>query len=189
MIELMVVVAIMMVVVAAGLPSFFNAVDTYRLRSTANDVASLMQRARMWAIKNNTYYPVRITTVTQNGVQYTQVYIDLDVDSVQDTGERLIQLPKNFSLPSSGYPTMGSSTLGYTPQAQTVAMTFNGRGLPCVMNSNQCTNFDSSGNVVGFVYFLKDTKSSGNSWAAIAASPAGRIKIWMWNSASSTWVY
>lgn len=187
LVELLIVAAVMLVVGAMAAPSFFNAIDTYKMRSSAMDMAGLVQRARLRAVKDNATYAVRTQVVTLNSVPYTQVYIDVNGNGSQDNGERMIQLPANITLPSSGNPTLNNTTLVFTPQAAGTAVSFNGRGLPCVVVTTNCSNWDAGGNQVGFVYFLQDTKNSGSSWAAISVSPAGRVKVWTWNSHTSSW--
>ncbi len=187
--ELLIVASVMLIVAALAAPSFFNAIDTYKMRSSAMDMAGLVQRARLRAVKDNATYAVRTQVITQNSVPYTQVYIDINGNGSQDNGERMIQLPVNVTLPSSGNPTLNATTLGFTAQAAGTVVSFNGRGLPCVVVTTNCSNWDAGGNQVGFVYFLQDSKNSGSSWAAISVSPAGRVKVWTWNSHTSTWNY
>ncbi|HZR31501.1 MAG TPA: prepilin-type N-terminal cleavage/methylation domain-containing protein [Terriglobales bacterium] len=189
MLELVIVVAIMLAVSAAALPSFFNSIETYRMRTAAMDVEGLMQRARSLAIRDNKYYAVRSVVANQGGINYTQVFVDLNNNGVQNNGERLIQLPVNMSLPNGGNPAMPNGTLGFAPQGAAVPVMFNNRGLPCVMKAGICSNWDAGNTPVGFVVFLQDAKTSGNGWAAISVSPVGRAKVWSWNSASSTWKY
>ena len=78
LVELLIVAAVMLVVGAMAAPSFFNAIDTYKMRSSAMDMAGLVQRARLKAVKDNATYTVRTQVVTLNTVPYTQVYIDVN---------------------------------------------------------------------------------------------------------------
>jgi prepilin-type N-terminal cleavage/methylation domain-containing protein len=186
--ELLIVCGVMLVVAAMAAPTFFTAIDTYKMRSSAMDVAALAQRARMRAIKDNSTYAVR-TQVTGGVPAYTQVYEDLNNNGQQDAGERMMQLPLNLSMPNSGNPTLSNATLGFTAQPLGTLVSFNARGLPCVVSNGICSNWLAGQGQVGFVFFLQDTRNNGNGWAAVSISPAGRVKVWTWSSDSSSWNY
>jgi Tfp pilus assembly protein FimT len=186
--ELLIVCGVMLVVAAMAAPTFFNTIDTYKMRSCAMDVAGLIQRARMRAIKDNSTYAVR-TLVTPGVPSYTQVWMDLNNNGAQDSGERMIQLPSAFSMPNAGNPNITAATLGYTAQPLGTLVSFNGRGLPCVVTNGICSNWITGQGQVGFVFFVQDTKTNGNGWAAVAISPAGRVKVWTWSASTTSWNY
>jgi hypothetical protein len=59
-------------------------------------------------------------------------------------------------------------------------------GLPCVVRDGICTNWDASGNAVGVVYYLQDTRAN-SGWVAVSVSPAGRTHTWQWSAGDSQW--
>jgi hypothetical protein len=67
-------------------------------------------------------------------------------------------------------------------------LSFNAIGLPCVMRNGICTNWDANGNAVGVVYFLQDSRHATAAWAAVAITPAGRARTWIWSASTSQWV-
>lgn len=62
--ELLVVVGIIAVLVAIAIPSFSVLIPNYRLKSAARTIYSDMQKARLLAIKENTYVTLLFSTVT-----------------------------------------------------------------------------------------------------------------------------
>lgn len=97
LVELMVVVGILGLLAAVGLPYFATAIDDYRLKAAARDVYSDLQKARLQAIKENTLICVSFTTVAlpATGGGYT-VFVDdgagggVAGNGVQDGAERLL---------------------------------------------------------------------------------------------------
>ena len=177
--EMVLVVGIALVVGAMAAPSVMSAIANMRLRSAASGVAGLLQNARMQAVKEDDFYTSRSTTLS--GTQTWVAYVDLDNDQNYDTGEPLVQLPTNTAFQTSGYPSISSMNLNYTPQAPSVLPSFNARGLPCVAAGTVCNNM-VSGNAVGFVYFLRDARPFGAfGWAAVSVTPAGRVRTWIWD--------
>src|SRR5229473_1471779 len=99
LIELLIVVFVVMVVAALAVPNILLAVSNIRLRSSAGDLAGLMQQARILAAKNNTTYTVLYGT--RNGAQIA--YIDLNGNGSFDNGEPLMQF-SGTTVPASGAP-------------------------------------------------------------------------------------
>ncbi len=60
LIELLIVVFVVMVVAAIAVPNVLLAVANLRLRSSAGDLAGLMQQARIMAAKNNPTTPIAV---------------------------------------------------------------------------------------------------------------------------------
>jgi Tfp pilus assembly protein FimT len=188
LLELCIVVAVMLVVAAAALPAMTTAVQQYRLRTAAKDVSAMLQRSRMNCVRHNRHYTVQERQFTQDGLTYNQLFLDQNGNSTFDRGEPVIQLPRGVRFNSASAPALSAATLSFTPQPSSTALSFNGMGLPCVMRNGICTNWDSNGNAVGVVYFLQDSRHAGSAWAAVAVTPAGRARTWLWQAGSSQWV-
>jgi prepilin-type N-terminal cleavage/methylation domain-containing protein len=177
LVELTVAVAIILIVAGIAIPNMMQAWSDMQLRSTAAQVADLMQQARMRAAKNNATYSVRYQ-VTGN-VQ--QVYIDLNNNGALDTLEPVIDLPRGITLtagPPAAYVFTADTTSG-TPFSNTDILAFSPRGLPCNYDSPPaCTTPTAS----YFVYYFQDPRPNG--WAAVLVTKAGRTKALTWNGSS-----
>jgi hypothetical protein len=117
-----------------------------------------------------------VRSATLNGA--TVVYIDFNNNSSLDANEQgsLLALPRNIVFDTAG-PAM---SLGFGTAVNGLPG-FDGRGLPCNPVSGTCT-FNQG---TGFYYYLRqDRIFSSTSWAAVSVSPAGRVKVWMWNGSA-----
>lgn len=188
LLELSIVLAVMLVVTASALPSVLTAMQQYRLRTAAKDLAAMLQRSRMRCVRDNRHYTLQSSQITQGNVSYSQLFLDQNDSGSYDRGEAFLQLPAGVRFNSASAPAIAAATLGYTPQPTSTALSFNGMGLPCVMRSGLCTNWDANGNAVGVVYFLQNSRHSSSAWAAVGVTPAGRARTWLWSSGSSQWV-
>ncbi|MGE5206823.1 MAG: Tfp pilus assembly protein FimT/FimU [Chlamydiota bacterium] len=188
LLELCVVLGVMLVVAASALPTMMTAVQQYRLRTAAKDVAAMLQRSRMNCVRDNRHHTVQERQVAQAGMTYSQLFLDRNANGSYDGAEPVVQLPLGVRFNSASAPALSTATLGYTPQPSSTALSFNGMGLPCVMRNGICTNWDANGNAVGVVYFLQDSRHASSAWAAVAVTPAGRARTWLWSAGSSQWV-
>ena len=187
LLELCVVLAVMLVVAASSLPAMMNILQQYRLRLAARDVAAMLQRSRMRCVRDNRFYTVLEAQTTHGGHIYNQMFLDQNGSAAYDGGEAMVQLPSGVRFNNASAPVLSAATLGYTPQPASTALSFNGLGLPCVVRNGICTNWDSSGNVVGVVYYLQDSRRISVAWAAVTVGPAGRARTWQYLASSSQW--
>ena len=175
LIELLVVVAASLVAMAMAVPVFQNARRGYQLRAAVVDLAGLLQRSRMFCIRNNRLVPI------QTAAGNTQVFLDsFPVGAPNGTydagqGELMVQLPPNITQTNAGAPVIPAATLGFADAG--LPARFNGRGLPCVFNGAVCTNYFGN-NEVGFVYYLNQNINGVQRWAAVSITPAGQVKTW-----------
>jgi prepilin-type N-terminal cleavage/methylation domain-containing protein len=180
LIELMVVVAIALVVMAVSAPAVMRTYYGYRLRNTASSVAGLMQSARMQAVRNNTTIPVVLSADQR---RYFADIVPVGGNGLWEPTEPLVELPRNVNLVTAGTPSRVSMNLAFAPvpEPQGSRPNFNARGLPCLFAGANCSNLNG-GNPVGFVLYFRDQRSVGpNGWAAVSISPGGRIRVWTWN--------
>lgn len=182
LIELIVVLLIMLAVSAIAMPRFVTYVSTYRLKASMNQVAGLLQQQRMTAIRLN--IPLAVVPTTTNGQDAG--YVDVDGDSTWDSTEPGVVLPRSIQVTSAGHPGDATTGLDFTPETGTgVVPRFNARGLPCVIISGACQNYDTSASpaqLVGFVLYFKNSGVFGvPNWGAITVAPTGRIRTWIWN--------
>lgn len=181
LVELMMVVAILLVISAFAAPYMVNVIANIRLRGGMTSLAGVFQDCRSNSIKQNRLMSTHFTVLAHGPVAYVK---DATVSSpTLATSDPQAELGAPVTQVSSltgvtGAPTaLDSTTLLFTPQ--TGDPTFNPRGLPCNYSGGTCTTG------VGFVYYFTDSRPLGkNGWAAVTISPAGRVKVWMWNGSS-----
>jgi prepilin-type N-terminal cleavage/methylation domain-containing protein len=187
-IELTAVMVIALILAAMVGPSIITSVRNVRMRTSASETAALLQQARLRAIRLNTYVTVRAATVGTSNYVYMDTTgtgsTDGSGNGSYDAGEIADQLESGVKFKQSGNPAFDTAgLLGYTPYVNDYDMhvSFNQRGMPCVMSGSVCVNI-SGGNPVGFLYFLND---GSTRWSAVSVSPAGRIKTWSYTG--TTW--
>jgi type II secretory pathway pseudopilin PulG len=181
----MVVVGIIVIVAAIGLPRMTTAIANMKLRSSITTVSGFLQNVRMLAIKNN-----RTTTAKHyNREQTPRSLVFYAKDATDESEPARTDSQVEMEAPINPYdapagpgapPAIANSAMGLLSDPQTGNPSFNSRGLPCVYASGACPN-------VAFIKYFKDDRISGNGgWAAISITPAGRIKRWFWNG--SSWI-
>ncbi len=183
-VELVIVLAVVLIVIAIAIPTMKTVIDAYRLDASGLAVASLLQQTRILAVKTNTpYYAQFDTTITPN-----RIYANTDQSAFQ-TGNSSVTVDGDVSFQTAGLPdhTQLDALMsnGNASAAATVsgAIGFNARGLPCVEqggNPAVCTQPGNAANY--FEWFMQDASNGG--WEAVTVTPAGRIKAWRLGSAS-----
>jgi prepilin-type N-terminal cleavage/methylation domain-containing protein len=182
LLEMTLVVAIILVLAAISVPKLVTVVDFIRVRYSATDVSGALQRARMEAVRKNTFYSLQYVA----GPPAMEQVVDKN------------QLPAVPTIPPA---VMGSSVgvfygtgSGAPGEAAFVASlnfpvgvalaatglpSFNARGLPCVpVGVVSCTPVTGQ----GFVFFLSGAAPSGTlDWAAVAVTPSGRCEVFAYD--------
>lgn len=185
LLETLTVVAIMMVLVAVAVPNIMQAVYSTRLRTSAGDLSSLMQQARILAAKNNATYDIRYTTL--QGSQ--AAYVDVNLDGAYNAPEPVIYFPTTITLASgaptgtSGQPTAyvlaGDTGTGAYDNTKTLA--YSPRGLPCWYDTSTTPPTCTTPAAKYFGYYLTQTTPAGTTWGAVIVTKAGRTKVVTWN--------
>jgi len=180
MLEIMVVVAILMIVAALAVPTLSRTIANYRLDAGGHSTASVIQQARLLAVKTNQVYFVNTDTVSTPDF----VYIRTDTGARQH-GDPSISISNDLTFQTTGLPDhqqLDDYVQGTTSvlQAAGTAIGFTSRGLPCVAS----TTTPPCQQGVGFEWFIQNTASSG--WEAVTVTPAGRIKSWRLGQLDST---
>lgn len=178
--ELMIAVAILMVFMAIFPPVLMNVTASIQLRYSATDLSGLIQKARIEAVRKNTFYSIEQGTITSNSAVY---FADLQKNDTLAQGDPLVQMGNNVSVTfgsGSGAPqeTAFIASFGFPVDASGVLPKFNARGLPCLPNVAN-TLCPQSGQ--GFVYFLSRPNTFGTKWAAVVVTPSGRVQAWSYN--------
>ena len=182
LVELLVVIAVCLIVMAFATPITLNTMDAYKLRWGLTNATGLVQRCRLEALKKNTSEHIFASTSGNNVILFCKPITDPST-TVQQTDPQVL-LPSQFSTPGlpSGGPTQLTATMMWGSSGSTFNVNsdpyFNSRGLPCdaVSAGSACTN------VTGYVYYFKYTSRTPR-WTALSISPAGRIQNWYWTGA------
>ena len=189
MLELLITVSVMLIVAAIAVPNIIQAMRAVQLRTTAGDLSSLIQQARIMAAKNNATYPIRYTTI--GGVQVA--YIDVNLSGGYNAGEPAIYFTAHV-LPAAGAPTgTGGQPPAYTLAGDTGAtyydntntIAFSPRGLPCNYDTSTNPPTCATPSARYFVYYMTQTRPVGPpAWGAVLATKSGRSKVLTWSGAS-----
>ena len=202
LVELIVVVAVSLVLMAVMTPYLAAAVASFRVRSAADELAGLLQQARLAAVRDNKFY-----SVIDNNALAVNVRggcVDMNWNGLCTSDEPTIEMAGEVQIATAGAPNTtvitcgaavpcpaGYTGLSFTPQAMDIRPSFTARGLPCVNNpanvepiwnlGGQCNVIDAGGNPVGFLITLRYTGALGTSYSAVAVTPAGRVTVWSYS--------
>jgi|SRR5579884_46692 len=208
--ELLIVVCVVLILAALCMPRMLQAINTLRLRGSAETFAGLLQKARMQAARDNKFY----TVIPNGGLGLVNdACVDLNWNQTCSNQDYRVQLANGVTFTTAAPDTTvitcgplttpcpaGYNGLNFNPEPQaTVLPSFNARGLPCVNNSgastepvwpaNLCVNNDPNppfnGAPVGFVYTMMLTSSVGTKYAAVVVTPAGRILVYTYEGQDS----
>jgi prepilin-type N-terminal cleavage/methylation domain-containing protein len=188
LIELVFVAAVILLVAAIAVPRLMNSVNDIALRYTASDISSLLQSARIQAVKKNTFY-----SVVQGGLPsgQTGIFVDLSAGRTGTfaNGDPFLPLKSGITThlgTGSGAPNEAAfiAGLGFAINAAGNSPTFNARGLPCVVAGAACPQAAGQ----GFVVFLSKIAVTGNiPWASVVITPSGHVQLWTCDNLG-TWV-
>lgn len=200
MVELLIVMVVIMVVAAVAVPQVMRTIEVIRTRSSADELAGLIQKIRQQAVKDNRFY----TGLSQNIGITTKYCVDANYNAGCDPAETAIGLA-DYMAPALAPPSTALITCGplgpaqcpagyppglnFIPEAQNAnwVASYSARGLPCVNSkspgnqpkwpNDQCVQIDPNSNVpVGFLYVLQ--YQGGQSFSAVAVTPSGRVTAW-----------
>lgn len=194
LLELMIVVAITMTVMAIGVPKFLSVYYNVRLKSACADLSGLMQKGRIQAARENAVFQMAYTTYSTTTPQ--SAFVDMNNDQTPDTAtvngvsqtEPRIYFGPTISMAagaptgSGGQPTPyvlvgDSSTTNYN---NSTILGWSARGLPCAYLGGVCTTPPAG----YFVYYVQDTRPTSTGWGAVVVTRSGRTKVAIWNGAA-----
>jgi prepilin-type N-terminal cleavage/methylation domain-containing protein len=174
LVEMMMTLAVGLILVSVALPAMIGAIQGYRLNSSAQQVASLLELTRYTAIRRNSLMTVR--KATQNG--NTIFYIDLKGNSVLDPIDPMVVLPADMQLANNQPLTPNATSTGLTSTQDFVSqMTFDYRGT---------VSLSPGGPLAAYFLALGYVNQAQYGCRAITVTPMGQTKIWK-APASGTW--
>jgi prepilin-type N-terminal cleavage/methylation domain-containing protein len=182
MVELMIVCVIMVIIAGIAVPNIFRTYRNYQLDAAGHSVASLLQQARMQAVKTN----LPAYAIATNNSSFTYVASTPTGAYVNGSPDVAMSNAVTFQPPdtSAGFHTQLDTYLQGTPLIAG-SIGFNARGLPCTTAGNPTVCTPPVG-TNGFIWFMQ----SAGGWEAVTVTAAGRIKSWRLNSQSNgvtTW--
>lgn len=195
LIELVVVVAIILIVSAIAVPAVRRTTATYRLDTSSHDVASMLQEARLAAVRRNQPYyvqynvaglPQGIVVAVPASRTFAQYNSQIDPTVALSGNINFQAVPQGGGPPNHAQLETAMGVAAGAAQSGGV-IGFNARGIPCVANGgNQwLCGAPVGGGVAAFEWFVQDAITG--SWAAVTVSPSGRIKSWRLTSINGTW--
>jgi prepilin-type N-terminal cleavage/methylation domain-containing protein len=175
MIELMIVCVIMVLIAGIAVPNIFQTFRNYQLDAAGHSVASLLQQARIQAVKTNLPAYANYTNASAGNLAF--VTNDPN-NTTYAAGEPDVQLSPAVTF--QGVPPDHSQLDAYinaTPSVGNVSIGFNARGLPCTESGGNPTVCSAP---AGFEWFMQ----SAGGWEAVTVTPSGRIKSWRLSTAT-----
>lgn len=173
LVEMMMTLAIGLVLVSVALPTMIGAIQAYRLNSSSQQVADLIELTRYTAIRRNSLMSLR--SVARNG--NTIFYIDLNGNAVLDANEPLVMLPSDMQLANGQSLTPDAASTGIPTQDFAGQLTFDYRGT---------VNYPPGGPVGAYFLALGYVNQSQYGCRAITLTPMGQTKVWK-APAGGTW--
>lgn len=169
-IELGVVLAIISIMSVAAIPNIISLIADYRLKVAVRDIVSNFQRAKMVAVKRNTFCTISFKASPKDENYDYIAFIDEDRDYEYDSSEAIL-VSKKLSDYKSGVAFDLSKGGG-----DGLTFKHNGKGCPSISFNSRGLAISpggASGMGMGSVY-LKNNK---NTQRCVTVHKAGRIKI------------
>ena len=167
-IELIIVIAVLGILTAVGVPNFLSWLPKYRLKSAARDLYSNMQLAKLSAIKNNADWAIVFNLATD---QY-QVCSDQGPDNSWGGGDNIVIKTVVLNNYGSGV------AYGHGNAGSAIGSTFGDEIT--FANNIAVMNSRGTGNA-GYVYL--ENSSTATSYG-IGARSSGVIILRRWNGAN-----
>jgi prepilin-type N-terminal cleavage/methylation domain-containing protein len=192
LLELLIVISIVLVIAAMATPSVLNTVRRYQLESAARNVSSVLMRARYESIRLNR----RVNTIyfvdpigndpPVYGVDEGGPFTTVPDGVLQDTEPQVpLSMAAQMVGPGPGVPpfaTMGPNyaaltvlappnyQISYGPIGTVIYQPTAGAGNPWIESNT--------------VYVILLQHNITQQWAAITVTPAGRVRVWIWNGSA-----
>src|SRR5258707_5232964 len=132
MVELMIVSVVMVVIAGLAVPNIFRTFQNYQLDAAGHSVASLLQQARMQAVKTNLPAYANFANATSGNMAFVT---NDPANTAYTAGNPDVQLSSavSFRTAPPDHAQLDAYLNGGTPQVGG-SIGFNARGLPCAEN-------------------------------------------------------
>jgi prepilin-type N-terminal cleavage/methylation domain-containing protein len=208
MIELMVVMAMALVLMAMGWPLVVNAVNNYRLRGAGANYSNLLQTTRMRAVQDDRYYNVVSNIGPLVAPNVINAYGNTTLQAAPQPyalGDPAIAFDPSIVIqPRAAAPNVANleaqflPTLNVTinPVTNTWGPSFGPRGLPCQPSAPTGGTCSASSTTAGangvgpalpiaFETFFQNLRNG--TWEAVTVNPASRIRLWSYDRINNAW--
>jgi type II secretory pathway pseudopilin PulG len=166
MIELVVVVGMIMVLSAIGLPSITNSLAVYKLNAASTSLQNMIEQARFNAVRRNARVSLRQTLI--NG--QAAFYVDIPNSSVYVNTDPTYVVPTTVQFAPPGAPAAATTGLANTAALGGGCISFNSRGV---------VDYTTCGGGVQSVWFISlGLASNLGGYRAITLTPMGQAKSW-----------
>lgn len=171
--ELVVTMAVALVLIGIGMPSFLRAYHAYQLTNAASHLADILRLTRYEAIRRN-------VSITENCVikpdtsdpTVTDAFADTDGDGLPGPNEKIFLLGNGGNVVDAGG----------VPGTGALLTAANVTSVPVVATPGTFTvGFDSRGAVIPAnvtVFYLTSGLAPEAGYRAVLLTPAGSIQIW-----------
>lgn len=204
--EIMIVMAIGLALMAMVAPLVTTSLNMYRLRGAGGDFANLVQTARMRAVTSDRYLPVNAIIGTPPAAARYNAVLDLNGNGAYDVGEPAIAFnPAILIRPAATAPNPNNLWAQFLPGIACCAavvinpnvwappngfgITFGPRGLPCQATAavNGTCSYTSvpGGLPIAYETFMQNNVTG--VWEAVTINPAGRVRQWHYDITTGTW--
>jgi prepilin-type N-terminal cleavage/methylation domain-containing protein len=174
LIEMMVTLAVGLILVSVALPTMIGAIQSYRLNSTSQQIANLIELTRYTAIRRNAVMSMQMAV--SNGS--TIFYVDTNGNGLLDPSEPMVILPSDMQLANNQALTPGPASTGIAPtQNFTTQISFDYRGT---------VNYPVGSPLAAYFLALGYTNQVQYGCRAITVTPMGQTKAWK-TVGSSAW--
>ncbi len=187
--ELLVVVTIILVTTAAATPTLVRTVQRYRAEASARNIANIIMRARLEAIKRNQ----RLSTifVPPSGGKGARYGIDLNGNGVLDATEPQIMAASGVTFwqdntpaipPTTGLPADYTSLAAPTAPSggpTSYSVSFSPQGTVVVNNAG---NWQLASKAMAIAVSNGASISAGHSSWLITITPAAHIRMFFWEN-------
>jgi Tfp pilus assembly protein FimT len=178
--ELVVVLAVAMILMAVGLPSFMRAYHSYQLSSAATQVADMLRLARYDAIRRNMNMNC-VFQVSGADPNNTIVWVaTFSTNTLDQSQKQTVLGPSGNLVPlgggvpnTSGLINASKVKMAITPLPVNATITFDSRGALVPPTSVD-------------VFYLASTLAPEAGFRAVILVPAGAIQIWT-SDATGNW--
>ena len=172
--------AVAMILMAVGMPSFMRAYHAYQLSSAATQVADMLRLARYDAIRRNIQMNC-VFQVSGTDPNNTNIWIATTATNVLDQSQKQTVLgPSGNLVPQGAAPNTAALIT-----ASKVTMATNNPSP-----TNATVTFDSRGALLPptkvDVFYLASTLAPEAGFRAVILMPAGSIQVWT-SDATGNW--
>jgi type IV fimbrial biogenesis protein FimT len=167
LVEMMVTLAIGLILVSVALPTMISAIQSYRLNSTSQQIANLIELTRYTAIRRNAVMSLQMAP---NYKGSTVFYMDLNGNGIPDAIEPMVILPTDMQLANGQPLTPNATSTGLLPaQDFTTQINFDYRGTAVPL---------AGGPVATYFLALGYVTQAQYGCRAITVTPMGQTKVW-----------